>query len=249
MDIEKLRSQTKDRVGKTVMFKTCSFSSNNSIEKTETKSDSVGSEYKDYDFVAIVSTALFIDSHNDVHLPKMWREESFKDISYIIDHNFAVSSLIASPKDLLIKIGSKPWRELGYDADGETEVLMFYVKLQDYSNKSFVEAYKSGVPLQNSVRMKYNDIVLCVNNENEKQEFANWNKYFNMVANKEKAIEDGFFFAVKSADLVLESSSVLRGSNSMTPIMDIEQVQNTGDEPKSQIEKGEKNLPVWLNLM
>lgn len=249
MDIEKLKSQVKDRVGKTIMFKTCSFSSNNAIEKTETKSESASGEYKDYDFVAIVSNALFIDSHNDMHLPKMWREESFKDVSYIIDHNFAVSSLIASPKDLSIKVDSKSWRDLGYDVDGETEVLMFYVKLQDYSNKSFVDAFKSGVPLQNSVRMKYNDIVLCVSDENEKEEFANWNKYFPMVANKDKALEDGYFFAVKSADLVLESSCVLRGSNSMTPIMEVQQTYSTGDEPKSQIEKGEKNLPVWFNLM
>lgn len=246
MNIEKLRAEKQSKVGKTVMFKTCSFSDNTFLDKTELKSID-GLSVSDYDFVSILSNALFIDSHNDVHLPKMWNEDSFKGISYIIDHNFGVSSLIAAPKDLSIEIGSKSWRDLGLDKDGDTEVLMFYVKLQDYSNKSFVSALKSGVPLQNSVRMRYNDIVLCVNDSDEKEEFANWNEYFPMVANPEKAIEDGYFFAVKSADLVLEGSCVLRGSNSITPIFGKQ--ENTGDEPKQIKEKDEVKSSVWLNLM
>jgi hypothetical protein len=69
---------------------------------------------------------------------------------------------------------------------------------------------------QHSVGMHYVQIDLAVNDEEMKAEFATWNKYIAGIGNKDKAIEQGYFWAVKEAKLV-EISAVLAGSNELTP--------------------------------
>ncbi|HWL22309.1 MAG TPA: hypothetical protein VNR38_00915 [Ureibacillus sp.] len=245
MDIEKLRSVTKDRIGKSVTYKVCSFNqvANNSATKAEdTEQDSGNVIYP------IINTTNFLDSHGDVHAKGIWGEEPIEGISYIIDHNYGVDGLVASPKDVRVYVERLRWKQLGLDINGTTDALRFEVTLQDYANDKFVKALKAGVPLQNSVRMIYEDLSLCVNNSDFKDEYANWNKYLKEVANQEDAMELGYFWYVKKARVFLEGSAVLRGSNNMTP-MQTKEEENTGDEPITNKEEGVKTTPVWLNLM
>ncbi|HKZ36113.1 MAG TPA: hypothetical protein VJ184_00580, partial [Chryseolinea sp.] len=72
---------------------------------------------------------------------------------------------------------------------------------------------------QHSVGMVYVKLDLAVNDSEMKDEYVQWNKYINLIGNKEKAIEQGYFWAVKEAKLI-EISAVLAGSNELTPTLD-----------------------------
>lgn len=243
MDIEKLRSQVKSMVGKTITHKTCSYFYN--IDKSDAeKSEAIGDS--EFDLVAVINTTNVIDSHMDLHLKGLWDESSLSGLSYIIDHDYSISSLIAAPQDVKAEVQSIRWKKLGLDINGTTDALVFKVKIKDYANESFIKAYKSGVPLQNSIRMRYGDVYLSVNNSEFKEEYANWNKYLKFAINPEKAIEEGYFFAVKTAYAFLEGSSVLRGSNMYTPLL--EKQENTGDEPITNKNEGQESPKQLENL-
>jgi hypothetical protein len=82
--------------------------------------------------------------------------------------------------------------------------------------------------------MRYVKLFLCVNNsENSYQEeYQNWLKYFNFVINKEKVLQDGYFWAITEIKLY-EYSAVLWGDNEYTPTLDepLDDTQKAGDEP------------------
>lgn len=232
MDIEKLRSKKSAMIGKTITHKTCSY---NLVESEKSTIKSVlESDDSDYDFVAVVNSTNVIDSHSDLHLDGLWNEKSFNGLSYVLDHDFSVSGLIAQPSDVKALVRRMDWNDLGVNSDGKTDALLYYVKLRDYANPDFVRAYKNGVTLQNSVRMRYEVVHLAVNNKDFKEEYANWNKYLKFAINPEKAIEDGYFFAVEKASLFLESSAVLRGSNQYTPLLEkqVEEKQVNTQSPE-----------------
>jgi len=70
-----------------------------------------------------------------------------------------------------------------------------------------------------SVRIEYVRLELCVNDADYEEEFANWNKYAPMVANLNKAIEQGYFWAILEAKLI-EVSCVIAGSNPITSTLE-----------------------------
>jgi hypothetical protein len=81
--------------------------------------------------------------------------------------------------------------------------------------------------------MRYIKLDLAVNDEDYKEEYAEWNKYINEIGNKEEAEELGYFWAVKEAVLI-EISAVLMGSNELTPtIENIEPLKNTQKQEPS----------------
>ena len=84
---------------------------------------------------------------------------------------------------------------------------------------------------QHSVGMIYVEMDLAVNDPEMKEEYVVWNKHINNIGNKEKATEQGFFWAVKVAKLV-EISCVLQGSNELTPT-----IENTKGKETTQEEK------------
>ena len=198
---------------------------------------------------ATVNTIGFLDSHGDVHGKGIWNKsakEQNNKIYYIINHDLSIGNVIAYPKDVNIHILTKTWRELGYDADGETEALTFEVKLSEYSNKAFLDALKAGAALQNSVRMRYIDLDLCVNDEKYEAEYKNWQSHIGEVVNRKDAEDLGYFWYVRQAALVHESSAVLLGSNSVTPINTSKEHEPSSDTRSNK--QTSKSL-TSLNLM
>ena len=191
----------------------------NNSNATELEVDVVGNTY------------LWLDSHSDAHIPPIFTKsvkENQKNIMHLHDHVDMVTAKVGIPS--LVYETNMPWRDLGVDKDGTTVVLAMKSKVMDVLNKSVFYQYKNGLIQQHSVSMQYIDLAMCVDSEEEqyKEEYANWLKYYPMLGNQDKAKEQGYFFAVTQAKLK-EISAVTKGSNELTPTMKLD----TTIEPQS----------------
>lgn len=203
------------KLSSVVTHKTCSlYIRGEETEKSE-QSESIGYGSTIY---PVINTTNWLDSHADVHAKGIWGED-LGNPSYILDHDFSVSGLIAQPSDVKAEVRRMRWKQLGLDINGTTDALVFEVTLKEYANPDFMRAIQNGVTLQNSVRMRYDEVVLCVNDKDYGAEYEAWNKYIKEVANREDAEKLGYFWYIKKARVYLEGSAVLRGSNEVTPVL------------------------------
>jgi hypothetical protein len=194
------------------------------VRNTTTKAEGneqVGIGSKVY---AVINTTNWFDSHGDVHIDGIW-DVSVKDqrnkLYYIINHELEIGKVIAFPKDNEAYVQSLKWSDLGLDYPGNTQALMFAPTLTEATNKDALYAIAQRAPIQNSVRMQYIGMTLCIDDSDDdfKQEKANFDKYIKVVANADDAREAGFFWAITEAKIYKEGSAVLFGSNEATPVL------------------------------
>lgn len=171
----------------------------------------------------VISTTNYMDSHGDVHLSgsmtKTAKEQSRK-VYYVADHQLKIDSIIATPKNVEAFIQKVKWSDIGQNFEGETEVLVFKIAKDQIKHAKFKELIEEGEKFQNSIRMQYVKLELAVNSDEKdlKAQKAVWDKYIDQVANREKAEEMGYFWAVGELKLYQEGSAVLFGSNDSTTI-------------------------------
>jgi hypothetical protein len=168
------------------------------------------------------NTTNLMDSHMDVHIPKLWNK-TLSDNQYFLhlqEHEMEFDKVIDNKMKCSVKNVS--WASLGAPYDGVTQALFGESLAPVDRNEYMVEQYKKGYVTNHSVGMRYKNIVMCVNSEEKyyAEEKANWDKYYSMIANKEVADENGYFFAVLEAELI-EISAVVRGSNTITPTISV----------------------------
>lgn len=175
----------------------------------------------------VINTTNLYDSHGDVHINKLW-DVSVVDqkgkLHYIINHELEIGKVISYPNDVNPIVVDMTWKELGYEYPGSTQALIFEALLSEVSNVDAAKAIIQGIPLQNSVRMRYISMTLCIdsNEEGFKQERENFYKYLPDIANKQDVLDSGYFWAITEAAIYLEGSAVLRGSNPNTPILTVD---------------------------
>lgn len=165
----------------------------------------------------IGNTYNWMDSHSDVHLDGLFAKsisDRKEKIFHLHDHEYKITSKVGTPTNIYEKAVS--WADLGIDFSGKTVALMMDSNISKEMNSVIFGQYLSKEINQHSVGMIYVKIDLGVNDAEQKQEFATWNKVINRIANKEKAIKQGYFWAVSEAKLI-EISAVLEGSNELTP--------------------------------
>lgn len=184
----------------------------------------------------VINTTNLMDSHSDVHIPGLWKKnlQESKDKYLLKEHQLRFENIISD--DIKAFTQKMTWKDLGYKFEGETEALIFDTEIEKDRNEYMAEQYAKGRVKQHSVGMIYVKLFLCINSESkfDKEEKANWDKYFPLVANKEKAEEQGYFWAVTEAKCI-EGSAVPLGSNYATPTISIEPVgttQSTNEEPE-----------------
>lgn len=171
----------------------------------------------------VINTTNYLDSHGDVHGDGIW-DNSIKDnkgkIFYAINHELKIGSIVAYPQNVEAYVEMLDWSQLGRDYIGKTQALIYKVLLTEAANKDFMGAVADKAPIQNSVRMSYISMTLCIDDAGEdyKQEYANFYKYLAIIANKQDAIDAGYFWYIQEAKIVKEGSAVLFGSNDATPI-------------------------------
>lgn len=166
------------------------------------------------------NTYNWMDSHDDVHLDNVF-SDSIKHkgerVRHLHDHLYQLSARVGIPTKVYEQLIA--WSDLGVEKAGYTMALFMDSEIKRKLNETIFDAYKTGEIDQHSVAMQYCKIDLAVNNPEAKAEYAIWQKHIDQIGNKEKALDKGFFWAVKEAKL-FEISCVLEGSNELTPVLD-----------------------------
>lgn len=181
-------------------------------------------------YIAVNSTGI-LDSHKDVHLPSIWnksaKEQSFKN--YLVDsHIMSINTTLVKKEYVEIFVAKVPFSVLGKNYKGQTEILVYKFPKDKVINEKAKQWLDSGDSIEASVRMQYVDIVLAMNSDRkeDKNEKKTYDELVSIIANKEDFDEILYFWGVKEAKNLNESSLVLFGSNSTTGQL-IEPLKNT----------------------
>jgi hypothetical protein len=179
-------------------------------------------KYDDSYWYLVMNTTNILDSHRDLHISGLWNK-SIKDRqykNYLVDtHDLSVRSTIAKKEYVELLIINTYFKSLGLNYEGKTQALVYKVpknKIIDVKAKEWLE---SGDDIQGSVRMQYVDIALAMDSENEqdKENKALYDTYYDIIANKSDFNEEiCYFWVVKQAKNIYESSLVPFGSNAIT---------------------------------
>jgi hypothetical protein len=189
---------------------------------------------------AVINSTNWMDSHLDVHLKGLWDKSlrESKDLMHLQEHQMnRFDKIISDGSDLKAYTEQMTWDKLGFNATGTTEALMFESTIKRDRNPYMFNQYAKGYVKNHSVGMRYVKIVMAINDKDYAAEYDAWEKYYSEIINKDFADEMGYFWAVKEAKAI-EGSAVPKGSNIMTPTMevtkDIEPVQTTQSNEAGQ---------------
>jgi hypothetical protein len=175
----------------------------------------------------LANTYWFMDSHADVHLGRSEGgdvaifTESIKGraskVFPIDQHNWSLDGKMG--KTLNLYEAPISWRALGIGKTGMTEGLFADAQIERDKNERRYKDYLNDEVDQHSVGMRYQDIQLAVNDEDEyPKEYAVYQKFIQKIGNRQAVDKQGYFFAVAKAHLA-EYSAVIAGSNELTPTM------------------------------
>jgi len=181
----------------------------------------------------------FMDSHDDVHIKGIFTKsinENGNRVLHLHDHVHQLSAKVGTP----LKVYEKDlnWSDVGLDKSGMTTALLMDTRIEKARNENIFLDYKNGDINQHSVGMQYVKLELAVNDPEEKEEFAAWERYKGEVINIEKAEENGYFWAVTEAKLI-EISCVIKGSNELTPTLDNKSIETVASELKTKYSKND----------
>ena len=181
-------------------------------------------DFEENKYYPIINTTNILDSHRDVHINGIWNKsarEKNRKIYYVFDHELKSLSIIAKAKDVEIKVIKTTFKDLGYDLEKDTEALTFVFEKNSIIHEK-AEIFLEDDQMQNSVKMRYINVKLCMNSDNvqHKAYLDNYNKYYDSIANKGDYEEEElkYFYAILEAEILHEGSLVPLGSNKYTPI-------------------------------
>lgn len=197
----------------------------------------------------VINTTKLHDSHDDVHIDNLWKKcNKEPKLTYLLkQHTMTYEAIIAdSVKDnLVVSIENMNWKDLGYKYVGETQALVFKCNVNSERNEYMAKQYWNGYVYNHSVGMMYMNYILCMNSESitDKEQKANWDKYYPVIANKEYTDSKGYFWAVLEAKYI-EGSSVPLGSNFVTPTIQVG--KNEPIEPEKSTQNNSLDLTEVL---
>jgi len=189
----------------------------------------------------VINTTWYLDNHDDVHKSGLWKK-TIKDnvgkIFYVSGHKFDLDNVITWPEDVEVFTKEISWKSVGKDYEGNTEALIFKIKEENIGKESAKNAIKGRRKVQGSVSMMYVKIDMAI--DSDEKEYAKnkaiWDANIDMISNKEKAIEQGYFFLVSEAKIIREGSLVLAGSNDATEIIYSSKPDDEEDENETKIQ-------------
>lgn len=190
----------------------------------------------------VANTSMWMDSQKDVLLPDCWAK-SIKDKKgrlHLKDHTFKLEAEVGEVFNIYSQDLSLS--ELGVNKAGVVQVLVYESDVKkSYDEKVFTK-YKTGRINQHSISLNYVKLEIAINDEDFKEEFANWNKYIDLIINKEEAEKSGFFWIVPEIKLI-ECSAVLAGANELTPTLEVG--KDTFSQPVKTTEEQPLNQPYF----
>jgi len=175
----------------------------------------------------VANTYNWMDSHYDVHVGNTFSksiQERIGKIWHLHDHEHKITAKVGEPEKFEEK--TIDWVDLGVNKNGNTTSLVMTSNIMKSYNELVYNQYLTGKIDQHSVGMIYVKLALAVNDPEYKEEYAEWEKYYPMLGNPEKADKVGYFWAIKEAKLI-ETSAVLEGSNELTGTVINEPLKDT----------------------
>lgn len=201
----------------------------------------------DYYYIVTNSTRV-LDSHEDLHVDGLWdksvQEQQGKNY-LVADHDLSISSVIVKKEYIEMFVTKLPFSALGKPYEGKTQVLIYKFRKDKVIHEVARKWLESGDPIEASVRMRYVQILFAMDsNDPEFKEWkGNYDKYLPSIANKSDFDYIPYYYIIKEAANIRESSLVVFGSNSstgaITRVKEIEPDDTTHDENKEKIEPTE----------
>ncbi len=217
---------------------------------SEITNKAVSTTKESIEVVAVINTTNIIDSHLDLHLPKMWEKSlnENKMIMHVQEHkSYEFSKIIADGQDLKAYVKNYTWKQLGFNWEGNTQALMFKSTVKVDRNPFMFEQYAKGYVKNHSVGMRYVKISMCINDDDYQVQKENWDKYIKEAINPEFAESNGYFWAVHEAK-VIEGSAVPLGSNFVTPTISVK--ADDGHSDKTEAERSlQENKQKFFNKL
>jgi len=228
----------------------------NQIEKAFQSTEKAIKFDSDY-YYFVVNSANYLDSHKDVHLDGNWNRtvKSQQGKVYLIwHHDFTKSeNIVFFPEDIEIFTAKIEWKLLGKEYEGSTYCLVYKClkeKIQNQTIKGWIDTKKK---LQLSVRMQYVNVDMAFKSDNP--DYSKYNKAYEeiypLIINKDEFEEIDYFYGVKEAKNVMESSLLPYGSNSATAEISnqnkVEPLENTQQQPDSSKDTQNEQLKELLS--
>jgi len=203
-----------------------------SLDYSKLSTQTKGITFDDnYYYIAVNSTRI-LDAHSDLHIDGLWNKTitDRQGKNYLVaDHRLELLATIARKEHVQMFTAIVPFSLIGKPYDGDTEVLIYKVRKDKIINVEAKAWLDSGDAIEASVRMQYVDIVFALDSE-EKEDVKykdNYDELIKLIANKDDFENDIlYFWGIKQAKNVFESSLVLFGSNHATGQLDNESKSN-----------------------
>ena len=204
------------------------------ITKNESKQDTDDVIYRRL----IINTTNYMDSHDDAHFPGIWNKSlnENNDRFLLQEHEMRFANLIAPHELINAYVQTFNWKELGYNVNGTTQALVYEAEIQKKNNPFMFDKYVNNQVKNHSVGMRYVKMLLAVNDEDYKEAYAVWQEYYPLLINKERAEKNGHFYPVLEAKEI-EGSAVMKGSNPITPTLNIKNENNFETTNNALIER------------
>lgn len=215
LNIERKKSEIQKSCDKGIAVN-CKALNTLKFSDEETKALKIDSDY----YYIVVNTTKILDSHDDLHVDGIWKKsiQEIQGKNYLVcDHDLEIESVIVRKEHIEILTAKLSFQSLGYSYEGNTEALIYKVK-KDKVKQSIREWLDSGDSIEASVRMQYVQILFAMDsNDPEYSTYKEtYDKYLDQIANKADFDYIPYFYVIKEAKNVKESSLVLFGSNHVT---------------------------------
>ena len=161
-----------------------------------------------------------------------------------------LSNVVAKKENVEMFVTDISYSSIGKSYSGNTQALIYKVNKSDIINPLAKEWLESGSDIEASVRMQYVNVELALNSEakSDKEEKAVYDSYINEIANKDDFDSIDYFWVVKEAKNIGESSLVLAGSNGATGVLNeaasSTSTNNKEVQPSNDIEPNKKEISL-----
>ena len=171
-----------------------------------------------------VNTTKVLDSHSDLHVDGIWNKtvNEQQGKNYLVtDHKMELANVVVKKENVEMLVAEIPFSSIGKSYEGNTQALIYKVLKTDVINELAKEWLESGDDIEASVRMQYVNIELAMNSKSkdDTEELKRYDDNVNTIANKSDFDSIDYFWVVKEAKNIGESSLVLRGSNGATGVI------------------------------
>lgn len=224
-----------------------------SLDLLKFQDQTKGIKIDDAYYYIAVNTTKILDSHNDLHVDGLWNK-SIKEQqgnNYLVaDHELCIDDVIVRKEYIEMFVAKLPFSLLGKPYAGDTQALIYKFPKDKVIHSKAKEWLESGDQIEASVRMQYVTIEFAMdsNAPQDETEKKRYDEFIGMIANKDEFEYIPYFFVVKEAKNVRESSLVVFGSNSVTGnINNIEPTKVTQQDPPLSSQKVNSFYKHFLN--